>query len=122
MIPKPDSRSHSLSTAIKEATEAPVAAPRAHEISSVLDSVKEVLVEKNVRYGDSALSPIGVFFTEARITAEPAVIGLCVRADDKLSRIRNSKELRKNDVFDLLGYIVLLCIKKSWTNFKEFLD
>jgi len=44
------------------------------------------------------------------------------RIDDKLSRIKNSEELRKNDVVDLMGYLVLLCIKKGWMNFKDLID
>ena len=42
--------------------------------------------------------------------------------DDKLSRIVNGKELRKNDIVDLTGYLVLLLAQKGWDNFKELID
>ena len=44
------------------------------------------------------------------------------RLDDKLSRIKNSDEPMKNDVFDLIGYLILLCVKKGWTDFTELID
>ena len=37
-------------------------------------------------------------------------------------RIKNNKKLSKNDVVDLLGYLILLCISKGWNNFDEFKD
>ena len=82
---------------------------------SILTSIKSVLLEKNKRYGNSALEPLNIFSKHEQT-------GIGQRLDDKLARIKNSDELRKNDVFDLLGYIILLCIKKTWTNFDELID
>jgi hypothetical protein len=48
--------------------------------------------------------------------------GLLVRLDDKISRIRNSDVLRKNDVSDLIGYAKLLCVKMGWTDFDDLID
>ena len=62
-------------------------------------SIKNVLLEKNKRYGNSALAPINVFYKG------DATDSICIRLDDKLSRIKNSRELRKNDLYDLLGYL-----------------
>jgi len=45
-----------------------------------------------------------------------------VRIDDKLNRVINSDELRKNDVVDIAGYLVLLMVSKGWLDFDEFLD
>lgn len=83
------------------------------DVQKVLFHLEEFLLEKNKNYGNSALEPLRVFSK-----AENSE-GILVRIDDKLSRIKNSKELRKNDVVDLLGYLVLLCIQKGWTNFNE---
>ena len=82
----------------------------------LLDNFKEFLKEKNRRYGDSALNPLNIF------SKEPADNELCNRLDDKLSRIKVSKELRKNDVADVFGYIALLLISKGWTSFEDLLD
>ena len=74
------------------------------------------LKEKNKRYGDSALCPVTIF-SNTRPDAQ-----MCNRLDDKLSRIKNSDELRKNDVADVFGYIALLMIQKGWLSFNDLLD
>ncbi|GAB6276220.1 MAG: hypothetical protein SAMD01599839_07600 [Rectinema sp.] len=86
------------------------------EIAAVFDGMKALVLEKNKRYGNSALAPVRVFSK-----LDPGE-GICVRLDDKLSRINNSKELRKNDVADLMGYLTLLCIAKGWRNFSDLVD
>lgn len=86
------------------------------EIEKTLDSMKHLLVEKNKRYGDSALKPMSIF---CRMEAAASIQ---VRLDDKISRIRNSEVLRKNDVADVIGYLTLLCVAKGWTNFDELID
>jgi hypothetical protein len=83
------------------------------DVQKVLFHLEELLLEKNKNYGNSALEPLRVF---SKVENSE---GILVRIDDKLSRIKNSKELRKNDIVDLLGYLVLLCIQKGWTNFNE---
>lgn len=85
-------------------------------LSNVLSGIEMVLLEKNKRYGNSALEPIGVF------SKQDSTNSICIRIDDKIGRIKNSTELRKNDVFDLIGYLILLCISKGWTSFKELID
>jgi hypothetical protein len=86
------------------------------KIVETLDNFKEFLLEKNRRYGDSVLEPMGVF------SKGNAETGLLQRIDDKLKRIQNSEELKKNDVSDVLGYLVLLCVNKGWNDFKDLLD
>ena len=79
----------------------------------ILQAIKTVLIEKNNRYGNAALSPIHVFYKGT------ATDSIAIRIDDKLSRIRNSDTLRKNDMFDLLGYLFLLQISFAHEHIKE---
>ena len=72
------------------------------DICTVLDEIKELLLEKNKRYGDSALNPVRIFSK-----ANP-LESLLVRMDDKLSRIRTMDPEDSEDAYlDLLGYLVL---------------
>lgn len=86
------------------------------KINKITESLNELLQEKNRRYGNSALEPLGIF------NKNKATEGILVRLDDKLMRIKNSEDLRKNDTADILGYLVLLCVDKDWLNFKELVD
>jgi hypothetical protein len=72
------------------------------DIATVCDQIKELLLEKNRKYGDSALNPVRVFSKASPIEQ------IKVRLDDKLSRLRNQQEDEDEDVLtDLIGYIVL---------------
>ena len=86
------------------------------KIKDTFDSMRDLVLEKNKRYGDSALSPLGCF---SKLDGEQ---GIRIRLDDKLKRISNSEELRKNDVSDVMGYLALLCVKRGWINFDDLLD
>ena len=86
------------------------------KIDLVCKNFAEFLKEKNKRYGDAAIAPIQIF------SKQDADSQICNRLDDKLMRIKNSKELRKNDVSDILGYTILLLIEKDWLEFDELLD
>lgn len=79
-------------------------------------SLNSLLQEKNRRYGNSALEPLGLF------NKKGASESIKIRLDDKLMRVRNSTELRKNDIADILGYLVLLCVSEGWTNFDDLID
>jgi hypothetical protein len=85
-------------------------------VSEVLIEIKDLLISKNQKYGNSALEPLGVF---SKLTPEQA---LFVRIDDKLKRIKNGS-LEKDDedvVNDLIGYLVLLkVIENSKRNYDE---
>ena len=85
-------------------------------IEKVCNGMARLLSEKNKRYGNSALEPLRVF------SRADATDGIMVRLDDKLSRIKNSDKLRKNDISDLIGYLVLLCIAQGWTGFDDLID
>lgn len=84
-----------------------------NDFSKILNSIGDLLEHKNKNYGNSALSPLDIFKGKSKLGE---------RIDDKLSRVKNSNELRKNDVVDLIGYLVLECKDKGWTNFDEFKD
>lgn len=86
------------------------------KIEELFDNFKEFLKEKNRRYGNSAIQPIQIF---SKTPAESQILN---RIDDKISRIKNSPELKKNDISDLFGYLALLMIKNEWTTFDELLD
>lgn len=85
-------------------------------IEKLFNNFKEFLKEKNKRYGDSALNPLQVF------SKQNSGSQICNRIDDKLGRIKKSKELKKNDVSDLFGYVALLLIENNWLNFHDLLD
>lgn len=72
------------------------------DIAAICDELKELLLEKNRKYGDSALNPVRVFSQASPLEQ------LKVRLDDKLSRIRNAQDDEDEDVLtDLIGYVVL---------------
>ncbi len=94
--------------------------PTSAQVSSKLidtwDALGSLIYYKNIKYGNAGLEPINVF------SKDDAATGLLHRIDDKVARIKNSKELRKNDVADLIGYLTLLCVSKGWTSFEDLKD
>lgn len=85
-------------------------------IIEITEQLCDMLLHKNMKYGDSALHPIRIF---SKLEAGNSI---CQRLDDKISRIKNSDKLSKNDVVDLMGYLTLLCASKMWTDFTKFKD
>lgn len=81
-------------------------------IATVCDEIKALLLEKNKKYGDSALSPARIF------SKASAVEQILVRIDDKLSRIKTTgTEAPDEDTLqDLIGYLVLLkvAVRKTY--------
>ena len=71
--------------------------------------LEDLLVRKNDAYGDSALSPLGVF------SSATASSGIKIRLDDKLKRIANAGlvEDTEDKLIDIAGYIILLIIAKE---------
>jgi len=51
-----------------------------------------------------------------------ALDNLLVRLDDKLKRVQNADELRKNDIADIIGYLILLCVNQGWDDFSDLID
>lgn len=81
--------------------------PTQRKIREITDAMKDLLLYKNQKYGDSAINPIEIF-TKHLKTADTKTAAILVRIDDKLSRVRNADTLRKNDICDLIGYLTLL--------------
>ena len=77
------------------------------KIKAACLEIQDLLVEKNRKYGDSALNPMRIFSkadTQEQIK---------VRIDDKLNRIINQQSDDIEDsVLDLIGYLILLKISK----------
>ena len=72
-------------------------------LTSVLDDLKTMLLEKNRKYGNSALDPIRVF---SKADSREQIL---VRMDDKLSRIRTAATGDEEDAIqDLIGYLLLM--------------
>jgi hypothetical protein len=83
------------------------------ELMEIAHSVGELVEYKNKNYGSSALNPLLIFNGKSKVGA---------RIDDKIARIKNSSTLRKNDVSDLIGYLLLVCKENNWKTFDEFKD
>jgi len=77
------------------------------DIEFVCDSIKDLLISKNRKYGDSALEPNRIF-SNASATEQ-----ILVRIDDKLNRIMKGAGILGDDedvLQDLIGYLILLKI------------
>ena len=75
-------------------------------IMKVTDDMRDLLIEKNRAYGDSATNPSNIFSKGSPIES------LCARIDDKLMRIQNKgiNDKTEDTVSDLIGYLILLKI------------
>ena len=77
------------------------------DIVATCDSIRELLLEKNRKYGDSALYPVRIF------SKSDSLEQIRVRMDDKLSRLRNAQNDEDEDVIaDLTGYLILYQVAK----------
>jgi len=76
------------------------------EIREVCDGLRDLLIQKNRAYGDSALNPKNIF------SKLPAGEAIKIRLDDKLSRIigGDAKAFDEDPIKDIMGYLVLLTI------------
>ena len=80
-------------------------APAGGDIWRVCHEMAQLLIEKNISYGNSALEPINIFSNQNDVDS------LKARVDDKLSRIKNNQGYPgDNDLGDLIGYLILLKI------------
>ena len=83
-------------------------APSGNAIWTTCHNIAQMLIEKNIAYGDSALDPVRIF------SKSDPIEQLHVRIDDKLSRLMKGTEyIGDNDIDDLIGYLVLLKIAKE---------
>lgn len=77
-------------------------------------SIANLLLEKNRKYGNSALEPLRIFSRASTIEQ------LYTRIDDKLSRLKNRQDDEDEDVTsDLIGYLILLKIAQRLENEKR---
>lgn len=75
-------------------------------IAEECEALRDLLVEKNRAYGNSALEPLRIFSkadTEEQIR---------VRLDDKLSRLARGSAAGEDVERDLMGYLVLLRVAR----------
>ena len=87
------------------------------KVRKIFANFKAMLLEKNKRYGDSALNPLKIFNKEGSSNQIKA------RLDDKLNRIKNGpRKPRKNDLADLIGYLILECVDEGYEDFSDLLD
>jgi len=80
-----------------------------NKIVEVCDNMKNLLLYKNKKYGDSALKPNNVFYKGDSTNS------IKIRLDDKIGRIKNCNETRINDVADIIGYCTLLLVSMNVT-------
>jgi len=87
------------------------AAKKAPAGDLILDAsvdVVDLLIRKNISYGNSALYPNGIF------AKGDAVEQLSARLDDKLNRVKNNESFENEGMLDavddIIGYLVLLKI------------
>ena len=73
-------------------------------IATTCEDIKTMLLEKNAKYGDSAVEPISIFSKQDNAAA------ICARIDDKLARIKNKgiNDKTEDTIDDLIGYLLLL--------------
>lgn len=80
-----------------------------HVIARTILTFARTLLEKNRKYGNSALNPLRVH------SKANAVEQIKVRADDKLSRLQSAQADDAEDaLFDYIGYMILLYIAQHY--------
>lgn len=72
------------------------------DLDAAVKEIRDLLVEKNRAYGNSALDPVRIFSK-----ADP-MEQLFVRIDDKLSRLKRGHAAGEDVVKDLQGYLLLV--------------
>lgn len=85
--------------------------PTQQKIHEIMGAMKDLLLYKNQKYGDSAINPKGIFYKGDSTNS------ILIRLDDKLGRIMSNTEEkpRVNDVADIIGYCTLLLISMEVT-------
>lgn len=91
-----------------EYTEAKPTGTPTERIAATCNEIRDMLLEKNQAYGNSALDPVRIF-SKADATEQ-----IRVRLDDKLSRIMRGNEYPGEDTTrDLIGYLILMLISEE---------
>lgn len=81
------------------------------KITELLDGMKDLLLYKNQKYGDSAINPKKIFYKGDSTNS------ILIRLDDKIGRVMSNTEEkpRVNDIADIIGYCTLLLISMGVT-------
>ena len=90
------------------------------KLVDVLDGMKNLLLYKNKKYGDSAINPKKIFYKGDSTNS------ILIRLDDKIGRVMSNPDdkPRVNDVADIIGYCTLLLVSMNVTSedLKKFMD
>lgn len=90
------------------------------KLVDVLDGMKNLLLYKNRKYGDSAINPKKIFYKGDSTNS------ILIRLDDKIGRVMSNPDdkPRVNDVADIIGYCTLLLVSMNVTSedLKKFMD
>ena len=86
--------------------------PTQQKIHEIMGAMKDLLLYKNQKYGDSAINPKGIFYKGDSTNS------ILIRLDDKIGRVMSNTEEkpRVNDVCDIIGYCTLLLISMGVTS------
>lgn len=79
-------------------------------IAKQCDELKEMLLEKNRKYGNSVLEPINI------MSKATPLEGCLTRIDDKLKRLSNmgvGTQPDEDTVLDLIGYLIIYRVGKE---------
>lgn len=89
-------------------SQTPAANDAQKAIAETCNNIRDFLLAKNQRYGNSALEPVRMF---SRASSEEQIR---VRIDDKLSRLKTLDPSDTEDVeLDLIGYLILLRVHRK---------
>lgn len=86
--------------------------PTQQKIHEIMGAMKDLLLYKNQKYGDSAINPKKIFYKGDSTNS------ILIRLDDKIGRVMSNTEEkpRVNDVCDIIGYCTLLLISMGVTS------
>jgi hypothetical protein len=78
-------------------------------ISKECENIKELLLQKNRKYGNSAINPKRIFSKAGPLEQ------IDVRIDDKISRIcASAPDDNEDAMLDLIGYLILRRVAKHY--------
>ena len=77
------------------------------EIKKKCDEIRDLLLEKNIAYGNSV-------FDKGLLFEVDPMYAIQARINDKLNRIKNKETyMSENDLMDVTGYFILLQVLRS---------
>ena len=85
--------------------------PTQQKIHEIMGAMKDLLLYKNQKYGDSAINPEKIFYKGDSTSS------ILIRLNDKIGRVKANPDdkPRVNDVCDIIGYCTLLLISMGVT-------